>query len=379
MAAIRLIQQVNDRERAGDAAGALDIIESRPFTPTGGPMWTKARLSRLVEVASFDPLLPPWAVARWIRSQALGHLGRPGSPAILAAYRDAARARLGGATGARRGSDQVDARCQVSDHDWAFAQSYLHDHEGLSDFLAECAPELVARAVDVEGWCGTPMGGFRLVRDDATSITWHDLAADLEVQTINLGTAATLQPCEHVIGRRVTSAGESIFDAAPLAVSESVARSVAARPEEWVSALAERDDGPVGPRVGPGARRGGPSGVLTDLADSVWQDFARVHREVDPDAEPSDDPLSEWCAHLVLAAIDDDLFLVPGDPIRDPWPIVAAAWQRPGVTEELRTLLRYGYRAEAVAALGERLGGVARMCASVNAIWMLTGDDRPSV
>jgi hypothetical protein len=379
MAGIRLVQRVNELERAGDASAALDVIERAPFTPAGGPMWTSARISRLLEVASFDPLLPPWALARWVRSQALGHLARPGSTAIQAAFRDARQARLAGATGARGAADPIDAQCQVSDHDWAFAQSYLHDQGALRDFVPECSPELIARAVDVGQWCGTPMGAYRFVRDEPTTITWHDLVADVEVQTVNIGTAATLQPGEHVIGRRVTSAGDSVFDAAPLAVSEQVARAVAARPAEWVSALEERGDDPVGPRVGLGAWRGGPSGLLTDLPDSVWQDLARGHRVWEPHDDPPEDPVTEGCAHLVLDAIDDDVFLVPGSPVRDPWPVVAAAWQRPGVVEELRELLRCGHRPEAVAHLGERLGGVARMCASINAIWMLRDDDRRPV
>jgi hypothetical protein len=375
MAGIRLVQRVNELERSGSAAAALDAIEAAPVSPAGGPMWTLSRITRLMEVASFDPLLPSWAVARWIRSQALTHLGRPGAQAVRPALRDADRARLDGATGARRFADPVDTQCQVTDHDWAFAQSYLHDHGALQDFVAECPDELLARAPEVREWCGAPMGAYRFVRDEPRTITWHDLVADVEVRTVNLGTAATLQPGDHVIGRRVNSAGESVFEAAPLAVSESVARAVAAQPGEWVTALAERGEDAVGPKVAPSAWRGGPSGLLTDLPDSVWQDLAGWHGEhVEPHDEPPEDPVTQDCAHLVLAAIDGTLSAEPWSPVRDPWPVVAAAWQRPGVLAELRPRLRYGYSPEAVAAAGEKLGGLARSCASMSALWVLTGD-----
>lgn len=374
MAAIRLVQRVNDRERAGDAEGALDVIERSPMSPTGGAMWTKARVSRLVEVATFGPLLPSWAVARWVRSQALGHLGRPGSREILAAYGDARRAHLGGVTGARASADPVEAQCQIADHDWVFAQSYLHEHHGLRDFLAECSPDLVARAAGVEAWAGAAMGAFRLVRDDATTITWHDLAEDREVRTLNLGAAATLHPGEHVIGRRVSSAGEWIFDAAPLAVPEEVASAVATDPSAGVAALGDRGDGTVGPRVRPGSWRGGPSGLLTDLPDKLWEDIAHAARE--PEEHPSNgpdtsEPLLEGCVELVLESIEAPIWLAPHDPVRDAWPVVAAAWQHPGVFEALTRRLDRTFDALEVADTGKRLGGVGRRLASLMAVSML--------
>jgi hypothetical protein len=374
MAGIRLVQRVNERERAGDAGGALDIIEGAPRSPTGGAMWTKARVSRLVEVATFGPLLPPWAVARWIRSQALGHLGRPGSREILAAYGDARRARLGGVTGARASADPIEAQCQVADHDWVFAQSYLHEHHGLQDFLTGCSPDLVARAPGVEGWAGQAMGAFRLARDDATTITWHDLGEDREVRTLNLGAAATLHPGDHVIGRRVTSGGEWVFDGAPLAVPEQVAAAVGEEPSAWVAALGGRDEQSLGPRVRPGSWRGGPSGLLTDLPDKVWEDIALGHRELDEDGRASGesgDPLLEGCVELVLQAVEAPIWLAPHDPVRDPWPVVAAAWQHPGVFEILTSRLDRTFDPLEVAAAGRRMGGVARRLSSLMALSML--------
>lgn len=359
MAGIRLVQRVNDRERAGDAAGALDVMEKAPFSPSGGPMWTRSRTSRLLEVATYDSLLPSWAVARWVRAQALGDLGRPGSQAILEAFRDARRAHLGDATGARPSTDPVDAQCQVADHDWVFGQSYLYDHDGLRTFLGQCAPELVARASDIETWSGTVMGAFRFVRDEATAITWHDLAADREVSTVNLGTVATLHPGDHVIGRRVTSAGESLFDAAPLMVARDVAEAVAADPVAWVDAVSERGEGPIGPRVRRGAWRGGPSGLLTDLSDSVWKDLARLHGVGrGGTSEAGGDRLVAACTELVIAGVEDTVLTPHSLPLRDAWPAVGAALEYPGVWDCLVRRLEEDHELVDVAALGERLGGV---------------------
>ena len=216
------------------------------------------------------------------------------------------------------------------------------------------------------------MGAYRFVRDEPRNIVWHDLASGGEVQTMNLGTVATLQPGDHVIGRRVASAGEPLFDAAPLPVSERVARAVADSPAEWVSALGDRGDEPVGPRVRRGAWRGGPSGLLTDLPDSVWQDLARLHRRSDEPGAPGPvDSLVAGCLGLVLSGIEDAVIVPPTMPVRDPWPVVGAALEHPGVWECLLDRLDEDYEMEEIAVLGERLGGpVGRALCSLTILFM---------
>lgn len=359
---LRLLQQVDRRELAGDAVGALELIEADPTAPDGGAMWTGSRISRLLEVDALGPLLPSWAWARWLAVQAVA-ISDPSGPArTRSALRDAARAGLSGA-----GVPPA----QVLDHDWVFAQTFLHEHGGLADLLARrAAPQVVMRATGVEQPVGAPMGAYRLLGDDATTIRWLDVGAGREVRTVNLGAAATLSPGEHVIGRRVTGGADTLFDRAPLRVADEVAQEVARRPEEWVAVLAGRGESDVGPRVADGSWAVGPSGLLTDLPDSVWRDLALARADLHPaavrathgeDPDPLWDPVEEGCVELVLEALDGEVDVPPGLPLRDPWPAVSAALLRPDVYGlVLERLIDEGREGNDLRELGTRLSCVAR-------------------
>jgi hypothetical protein len=274
-------------------------------------------------------------------------------------------------------SDEIEMQCRTRDHDWAYAQAYLSTYGGLRGFLTrQASRELLSRAPGVEDWAHAPMGAFRLLRDDAQTITWGDLSADDEVCTINLGAAAGLEVGEHVIGRRVTCGGVDLFDTAPLRVPEHVASAVASDPSDWVRALGERGDVGVGPRVRPGAWGGGPSGLLTDLPDSVWQDLAldahESHSETCRDG--GIDCLGQGSLALATRALDGVVEPHPPVGLRDPWPAVAAALQKPAVWADLTLRVLDDpdsvHDASDFARLGQRLGGVARtLCwASIHAL-----------
>ncbi len=321
--------------------------------------WTPSRIMRLLEIDTFGPLLPAWAWARWLRGQALDCLGPPDEGRLRGVLDDAS---LVGPEAA----------------DWVVAQSYLYDRGGLRALLRIASPDLVQRASGVEQWPDAGMGAFRFVGDSAATITWFRLDTDEEVETLNLGLAATLRPGDHVIGRRVTCGADTLFESPPLAVPETVATAVSREPGAWLEVLRRHEEvrEPLTLGVAPLSRT---SGLLTDLPDRIWQDLAGGVWEVAQQERFHDDShcqegsatldvLSEACIDLVLAAIDDlrrdtsRLWAEP--PLRDPWPAVAAALQRPGVSLGLVIrLITDGYRPGELVALGERLGGFARrMC-----------------
>ena len=361
---LRLLRQVSYLERAGDAAGALDLVVSTARRPDGTMMWSPSRIMRLLEIDTFGPRLPAWAWARWLRGQALDCLGPPDEGRLRGALDDASLV----------GPDAAD---------WAVSQSYLYDRDGLSALLRIASPDLVQRASDVGQWPDAGMGAFRLVGDSAATITWLRLDTDEEVETLNLGTAATLRPGDHVIGRRVICGTDALFESPPLAVPETVATAVSRQPGAWLEVLRRREEA-IDPLTRSVARIPRTSGILTDLPDRVWEDLAygvwevaeeeRFHDDSPRyEGPPALDVLSEACIDLVLAAMDDlrrrrsRLWAEP--PLRDPWPAVAAALQRPGVSLSLvARMISDGYGPGDLVALGGRLGGFARSMCGVDPV-----------
>ncbi len=376
---IELLQRVNGLERAGDVVGALELVLDTAFTQDGRARWTRGRIMRLLEIDAFGPRLPPWAWARWVRAQALDGVGHPDADRLRAALADADRAGLSvDPAGGGRSSDDMEAQSRLIEHDWVFAQSYLYTHGGLRKLLPAVAPDVLGRAIDVASWCDAGLGAFRLLRDSPATITWLQLGTEEEVQTLNLGTAATLHPGDHVIGRRVTCGAQVLFEGPPLAVPEAVATAVARRPDSWVTAIADGAEGILGPRRRVEAQPTRPSGLLTDLPDRLWEDVAygaweaqaeqRLRRMSDEDTPGTTDLLSEACVELVIAAMDGRLWQPRGAVLHDPWPAVAAALQRPGVSLDLvLRMVTEGRGPADIVALGHRVGGFARTLCGVEA------------
>jgi hypothetical protein len=105
--------------------------------------------------------------------------------------------------------------------------------------------------------------------------------------------------------------------------------------------------------------------VWEDLAYDVWEVAAIEHHHLCSSGEETchqtTDVLSEGCVELVLSALDGRLWVPPGVGLRDPWPAVAAALQRPGVSLHLALrIVGEGHGPADIVELGQRLGGFAR-------------------
>ncbi|WP_167305854.1 hypothetical protein [Nocardioides euryhalodurans] len=322
---------VNAREQAGDAAGALALMEQQPYDLDGGPYWAWWRVERLLQIASLPDVLPGWAMSRWILAQALAHLDEPGRRITTRAMRLACQVSGQPDVTGGRGREDREAFCRILDHDWAYRQAFLYEYGGLRHFLAGgFAPVLARHADSIEEWVGTPMGAYRLVDVEPRAITWRDLGADREVATLNLGAAAELSPGDCVLGRLVPVEQGRMFECAPLAVDEPVALAVADQPAAWATALQWAS--------APTIRDG--FALLTDVPDPLWRELARQH----------DGP-----AGLVLAAMAGR---VDDATVRDLWPCVAAAAVAPGAWPLVAGCLDPRHAA-ALASLGQKLAGPA--------------------
>ena len=338
--------EVDEVEGRGDATEALRLIKEMPLGPDGRPWWRPGRIRRLEQIATLAESAPSWVWARWVVSQAAQ--ATPGNPNRA---REVAVATRGGRS-TLWGTDRADAEAKVIDHDWVYRQLVLHEHGGLSTFVSQRAGDhLLERAVGVEGWASAPMGGFELIREDASQIHWLDLATRELVVTINIGAAALVADRECVIGRLVESDGVTLFDSAPLCVPVQVAGQVAEEPDEWVAAVADGCSGVAGPMMAELVSRLHDFDLLCDLP-------ARVRRQI---VQPEDPDLSsdqigtggnglDYDVALVLAALAGELDVQADDnetcpcgqcvgPARPMASLVAAALLEPGTVDALGPLL----------------------------------------
>jgi hypothetical protein len=344
-------------EARGDASAALDVMARASIGPDGKPFWRPWRERRLLQLVHLDGVLPRWATSRWILSQALQTLDESNRNRSRRALHTATDLR--GGPSAIAGVDDVDARCKVADHDWAYRQLFLHDLGGLRHFLGRTASaDLVAGADSIHAWAGARMGGYRLLSTTSTTITWEDLANGQQVEVVNLGAAVLLEPDESVVGRIVPIEDGAMFESTPLPVPEAVARDVAGSPDGWVDAL----------------RRGGEQArpllssvlpehdLLTDVRESIWRGYLgdlgfAVGDPVDEPCEVVPDALTLVRVALAAKAEPPDWLL----------PCVAAALVVPLVPD---SLLEYADSDE-LAALGElatRLPGpAAAICRGITA------------
>lgn len=235
------MQDADEAERRGDAAGALAAMRRRAIGPDGQIFWRPSRIHRLEQLVQLEGFVPRWAISRWILAQAHQHLADadrgPGSRAVRAV--DAA-VRLRGGLRTVKGSSEVDRQAQVMDHDWVFRQLQLFDLGGLDAFLSDGAsPDLVAGSERIDEWAQAPMGGYYLLSVHGDELRWMDVASGQLVRTPNIGTAVSFSPGCDVIGRLVPVEDGVMFESTPLAVTAKVAREVAADPARWLAVLTD--------------------------------------------------------------------------------------------------------------------------------------------
>lgn len=238
------MQDADEAERRGDAAGALAVLQRRPLGPDGQEFWRPSRVYRLRQLTLLESFLPKWAVSRWILEQALQHLSeRHGARArVLRAH--AIVADLRGLPQVGNAIDDCEERAQVADHDWVYRQVHLFELGGIDAFLSDGAsPDLIAGAEPIRAWIAAPMSGFMYAGDFGATLLWIDLATKQPVETPNIGSAIDLVDGECVIGRLVPQAEGVLFEDAPLWVPQSLARKVADDPSRWLELL--RDSGLV--------------------------------------------------------------------------------------------------------------------------------------
>lgn len=313
---LRVMFRVDEAERCGDARGALELILASPDGGQGGfwRPWRVARLSQLFVLAS---TLPAWVTSRWILEQALQDLS-PATRPITAGAMDAA-IQLRGGPAVLPGKDPTDARGKVIDGDWAYRQSYLYDLGGLESFLRDRASaELIASADRIEEWTRAPMGGYELVGHGPAVTSWADLATGDVVGVPALGSGVLMLPGEHAIGRLVPVEGGRMFETAPLAVPEWVARRVADDPVDWLEALEEEVE--AGGQIRTGGHR---FGFIADVPDAAL--LLTVFPGMDWRAGPGDDELVASFMSTAKDALAEHAGLRRPTGEVSLWPCLAAA------------------------------------------------------
>jgi hypothetical protein len=362
---IGVMQAVNAREHAGDATGALDLMERHLHGPDGRPFWSSWRVDRLLQVATLEDLLPGWALSRWLLAQAMVNVDEATRPITTSAL--AAARRVGGYPASGTRDPEVRSLLErVVDHDWVHRQAFLYDEGGLRRFTSgRFAPGLVARAEPLDAWESAPMGAYRFLRRTPRVVWWEDVASGEEVETVNLGAAVELAEGGHVLGRVVPAAEGLLFESPPLPVPGPVAAAVAASPAAWVEALADHADEVE--------TLSGHPDLLTDVPRRVWTTLAGEHalparadgrlgEALECPDDGDDCPLQageRLAAGLVLVAAAGGLDDVTSP---DPWPCVSAAAVAPGAWLWVLAGSSPG-GGPALAALGERLvGPAASLC-----------------
>jgi len=222
-----VLQAVDEAETRGDAAGALDIVETYPTGSDGRFFWNPHRIARLVQVEQLGGLLPRWATSRWILEQSLIQF----DPALRGARQEAMRVAL-----ELRGAP--DEPTKIMDHDWVHRQLLIYEYGGLERFLhAWATPDLVAGADRIDEWATAPIQALRLESREPALLTWTDLATGRELVTPNLGAAVLEEAGDFALARVVPTEGGPMFDGVPLGVAEETAGQVAADPGAWLDAL----------------------------------------------------------------------------------------------------------------------------------------------
>lgn len=241
-----LVTQSLAAERADDAARALELHSSVPA------LNKRSRHHLLLaQLASLGDELPEWVWARWIAYQAIrcedpdsetGKIQRLALTYAIETFHDDQLADCHA-----NGGDPVKVAAWVASESWLFHQLFVHELGGLERFVDELATgSLAEHSALARSWAGAPLGGY-LVGPSLPGgrLCVEDLAADSWTEVLDLGARTNAGDSGWVLGRLVPSGGDDLlmFDTAPIAVPEHVARDVAGAPEPWVRVKEALDEG----------------------------------------------------------------------------------------------------------------------------------------
>lgn len=260
------IQDADEAERRGDAAGALAAIRRRMHGPDGEVFWRPSRIRWLEQLVMLGPSGQDWVRARWVLAQAMQWPDeRDRGPAGRSARATRVAVDLRGGLHRIAGGDEADRRIKVRDHDWVFRQVFLYELEGLNRFLrAGATPDLLAGAGRVREWVHAPMGAFRYLGAHGDCLTWLRVGTVGDVVvTPNIGTAFVLEPGDHALGRLVPVEDGVMFEGRVLAVPAEVAEDVATDPPRWLEVLRGAGDHLRSGRIEP--HQGAWCGLLSDV------------------------------------------------------------------------------------------------------------------
>lgn len=332
------MMMADEVEATGDALATLEIMEAFATGPDGDFFWRPWRAKHLMQIAMLGPILPPWALSRWICSQAMQSLADAKRGPSQRAWELAVELR--GGEGALPGVDLADAHARVVDHDWVYRQLFLYELGGLELFVRDRASSaLLAGADSIHQWAQRPMGGYRLVDSTPDSVAWLDLATDETRSVPNIGSACLVTPGEHVIGRLMPIEAGELFESGPLLVSGDVAAGVAAGPSDWLDVVRSHGDSEE-TDVGAGVHT---NTLLTDVPTVVWE------MAILGDSLPAD--VDEWAPQVTRTVLDvakrevaDPVIHRPDGEV-DRWSCLGAALLEPYVLESLPVVAQSSDRA----------------------------------
>ena len=245
-----LVTQSLAAERAGDAARALELHASVPA------LNKRSRHHVLLsQLASLGDELPEWVWARWIAYQAIrceepdSQSGEMQRLALKYAIETFHADQL--ADCHTDGGDPVKVFAWVGAESWLFHQLYVHDLGGLERFVDELVTGRLAEHAELaRAWAGAPLSGY-LVGPTLPGgrLRVEDLADDSWTEVLDHGARANAGD-GWVLGRLVPSGVDDVlmFDTAPIAVPEQVARDVAAAPQPWKRVKEVLDEGRLAER-----------------------------------------------------------------------------------------------------------------------------------
>ena len=272
-----------DAELRGDAATALRRHRSVP-------MFARSNHGdRLELLAALGDEAPGWLISRWLtvqsrrrmwtgsRPQRVQSGAAPRHPGHLSPRRPVRadrvrvsgaggglrqRTRLGGAPGRRVRAAQPSSPWFVTTRPPSWCHEPTGSRTGAGRRWADTACEAG----------GAEAGALRLV----------DLAADEDLEVLDLGLAEHLEPGQHLLGRIVpTGAGPGrMFDWRPLPIDRVTATAVARNPPQWLPILATRA---AAGRVPAGFSYLSDSSITADLPRSAWVNLLGRDGDVEPD------------------------------------------------------------------------------------------------
>ncbi|KRE97420.1 hypothetical protein ASG76_01475 [Nocardioides sp. Soil774] len=247
-----VVDQSLAAERSGDAARALELHASVPAFKK------RSRHNlMLTQLASLDDELPDWVWARWIAYQTTrceepktetGTMQRLALKYAVEAFHEDQLADCHA-----DGGDPIRVFAGVASESWVFHQLFVHELGGLERFVDELATgRLAEHAALARSWVGTRIGGYQLAESrPGGRVRVRDVAADADVEVLDLGAAASAGVGAWVLGRLVPSGvdGLLMFDTPPVVVPESLARDVARAAEPWKQVKAALDEGTIAERT----------------------------------------------------------------------------------------------------------------------------------